>query len=245
MDFKTMKIVFFYTFFLIKSLVNGNVIFNEHGNKEEKGEKKLILESVLVFFVAITPFIYKLYDYLPETPGDTIHFFGISIGSNGFPDVSTYFWFLIGKIVPLYLLVFWFLTSKEWWYHIIIIPIAMYAFQLFEVLFGSDKNVDVENIWWLLPVCMTIIPFVYFIRVKLYDKYVHGIDLEAMEAELQELKEKPGLKETKTQADNLETEISQNDSFSEEINRKLSTGNIENMLRQLQHRLQDWLHLKF
>ncbi|MDA8686530.1 hypothetical protein N9L94_05910, partial [Robiginitalea sp.] len=27
-------------------------------------------------------------------------------------------------------------------------------------------------------------PFVYFIRIKIYDKYVHGIDLEAMDAEL-------------------------------------------------------------
>ncbi|WP_239530921.1 hypothetical protein [Muriicola jejuensis] len=37
---------------------------------------------------------------------------------------------------------------------------------------------------------MVVIPFVYFIRIKLYDKYVHGIDLEAMEAELQAFKEK-------------------------------------------------------
>ncbi len=37
---------------------------------------------------------------------------------------------------------------------------------------------------------MVVIPFVYFIRVKIYDKYVHGIDLEAMDAELQYYKNK-------------------------------------------------------
>ncbi len=50
--------------------------------------------------------------------------------------------------------------------------------------------VDTENVMWLLPICMVIIPFVYFVRVKLYDKYVHGIDLEAMDAELKLYKEK-------------------------------------------------------
>ena len=37
---------------------------------------------------------------------------------------------------------------------------------------------------------MLVIPFVYFIRVKIYDKYVHGIDLDAMDAELQYYKNK-------------------------------------------------------
>ena len=77
-----------------------------------------------------------------------------------------------------------------WWYHIILIPLCTYAFQIFEVLYYQDEYVDTENILWLLPICMIVIPFVYFIRVKLYDKYDHGIDLEAMEAELQTLKQK-------------------------------------------------------
>jgi hypothetical protein len=35
-----------------------------------------------------------------------------------------------------------------------------------------------------------IIPFVYFIRLKLFDKHVLGIDLEAMDRELKAYKEK-------------------------------------------------------
>ena len=41
---------------------------------------------------------------------------------------------------------------------------------------------------------MFITPVVYFIRLKLVDKYVHGIDLEAMDQELKILKEKEALK---------------------------------------------------
>lgn len=169
-------------------------------NNKRQVKKKIILESILVFFVAITPFLFKVYDYLPDgDPEATISFLGITIDSNGFNNVSAYIWFLTGKIIPLYLLVFWFLTSKDWWYHILLIPICMYAFQLFELVFSEDDNIDAENIFWLLPICMAIIPFVYFIRVKLYDKYVHGIDLEAMDAELKVLREKERLSQEKTQ----------------------------------------------
>ena len=41
---------------------------------------------------------------------------------------------------------------------------------------------------------MVVIPIVYFIRIKLVDKHVHGIDLEAMDTELQILKEKEELR---------------------------------------------------
>ena len=66
----------------------------------------------------------------------------------------------------------------------------MYAFQIFEVVYSQDELIDTRNILWLLPICMVVIPFVYFIRIKLFDKYVHGIDLEAMNAELEYYKSK-------------------------------------------------------
>lgn len=171
-------------------------------------KRKIIIESVFVFFIAIAPFLYKIYDFLPEEPEETISFLGITIGNGGFRDVSTFFWFLMSKIIPLYLMVFWFMTAKNWWYHIILIPIAMYAFQVFEVVFDSDDYVDTENIWWLLPILMVIIPIVYFIRIKLYDKYVHGIDLEAIDAELKSLKEKQQAMKEKEELKNSKKSIS-------------------------------------
>ena len=119
---------------------------------------------------------------------------GYTIGDNGFGSVNMYGWFLVQKIIPLYLLIIWFFTCKDWWYHIILIPIMMYAFQIFETLFSEDQFVDTENVLWLLPVCMVVIPIVYFIRIKLYDKHVHGIDLDAMDAELKMLQEKERLR---------------------------------------------------
>ncbi|WP_324027565.1 hypothetical protein QSV08_06335 [Maribacter sp. BPC-D8] len=213
--------------------------------KKTKAKKKIFLETLLVFFIAISPFLYKVYDYLPyDENGDAI-VLGFTLGNNGFPDTLTFLWYLTSKIVPLYLMIFWFLTSRNWWYHIILIPIAMYAFQFFEVFYDSDNMIDTDNIWWLIPVCMITIPFVYFIRIKLYDKHVHGIDLEAMEAELEELKAK-GLS---TKDDVSSIEATDEDgveipTLSEDINVKLSTGNLENIFKNVQNRIQGWLQLK-
>lgn len=216
-------------------------------NSKNSARRKIVVETLIVFFIAISPFLFKLYDYLPENPEATINFLGFEIDNGGFHSVSVYFWFLMSKIIPLYLLIFWFFTSKNWWYHILIIPIAMYAFQVFEVLFDSDDNIDTENIWWLLPICMLVVPFVYFIRIKLYDRYVNGIDLEAMEVELNELKAKRSKLQVQKKKD-LETQTPDTveyRSLSEWIDAKLSTNNLELIFRQFQNNLKNWMHLKF
>ncbi len=115
----------------------------------------------------------------------------------------------------------------------------MYAFQIFEVIYSEDKYVDSENILWLLPICMVIIPFVYFVRVKLYDKYVHGIDLEAMDAELEALKSKNDSNEVPASLDEKFDADLRNESISEELDRKLSTRNLEQAAKQFQIRLQN------
>ena len=221
--------------------------------KKSRVKKRMIFDSLVVLFIAMTPILYKIYDYLPvNDPNATVSFLGITIGSNGFADVSTYVWFLSVKIIPFLLLIIWFFSSRDWWYHIILIPIAMYAFQLFEAFYSENDYVDTENIWWLLPVCMVIVPIVYFIRIKLYDKYVHGIDLEAMDAELKSLnKFRTSKGDSETDVEQSITEPEDNEptigyqSFSEYLNSTLSTNNIERKFRQFQRNLKGWLHLKF
>jgi len=221
--------------------------------KKSKVKKRMIFDSLAVVFIAVTPFLYKIYDYLPvDDPNATVSFLGMTIGSNGFADVSTYVWFLSVKIIPFVLLLIWFFTSREWWYHILLIPIAMYAFQLFEAFYSEDDYVDTENIWWLLPVCMVVIPAVYFIRIKLYDKYVHGIDLEAMDAELKTFKNRhPEGNKPLTTDEELEDKSEEDDmpqfehqSFTDYLNSTFSTANIQRKFKQFQNNLKGWMHLK-
>ncbi|MEL6918732.1 MAG: hypothetical protein AAFO99_13495, partial [Bacteroidota bacterium] len=176
-----------------------------------------------------------------DDPEATISFLGITIGSNGFADVSTYIWFLSVKIIPFLLLIIWFFTSRDWWYHILLIPIAMYAFQLFEGLFDGDDYVDTENILWLLPICMVVIPFVYFVRVKLYDKHVHGIDLEAMDAELKALREKEALGKEKMEV--TEENIDTVDSIEEDLSANTSNKALDQMVKQFRHAMRSLLNL--
>ena len=158
--------------------------------KRKITRRRLWIESIVIFFIIASPFVFKAHDYFSKDPDATIQFLGFVIDSNGFNNINAFAWFFVSKFIPLYLLIIWFLTCKHWWYHILLIPICMYAFQLFEVIVSPDLNIDTKNVLWLLPICMVVIPFVYFIRVKIYDKYVHGIDLEAMDAELQYYKNK-------------------------------------------------------
>ena len=106
----------------------------------------------------------------------------------------------------------------------------MYAFQIFEVIYDDDMIIDTENVLWLLPICMIVIPFVYFIRIKLYDKYVHGIDLEAMEAELHAFKQK-----NKQSDSPLTDTIDQNTVETEaDLSEEVSKKTLSKLVRQLQ-----------
>jgi len=213
--------------------------------KKNTAKRKFLFDSVAVFFIAITPFLYKVYDYFPTTSSETtVSFLGLTIDSNGFADVSTHVWYLTIKIIPLALLLIWFFTSKDWWYHILLIPIAMYAFQLFENFFSEKDYIDTENIWWLIPICMVVIPFVYLIRIKLYDKYVNGIDLQAMEAELHSLKQKR-LKKQNIEIKKADLPKVDYRSLSEWLNQELSTAKLAQRFQKLKHSIVNMSLFKF
>ncbi|MGB5359456.1 MAG: hypothetical protein WBN27_05880 [Eudoraea sp.] len=208
-------------------------------DKSKKAKKRLYIESLAIFLIIVAPFIFKLYYYLPRDPEATINFLGMTIDKNGFADIYTYAWFLLGKLVPFYLLLIWFFTNKHWWYHILLVPICMYAFQILEVFYyHDDEIVDIENTLWILPVCMVVIPFVYFIRVKLYDKYVHGIDLDAMDAELQYYKDKERQENEKV---GVRTKVE--DQMEEDLSKKTPDNALKNTFKQLQHSLRSLFNM--
>ncbi|PWL39250.1 hypothetical protein DKG77_12235 [Flagellimonas aquimarina] len=162
--------------------------------KERKQiRNKLILEGILALVIAITPIVFYSYKYIPDGK-EKIDLLIFSLTSNGFGDAGTALYYYLTKLVPLVLLVFWFVTCKNWWYHTILIPISMYAFQLYSSFASDSSKVDENEILYIVAVTMVIVPIVYFIRIKLFDKHVHGIDLDSMNTELQILKEKEELR---------------------------------------------------
>ncbi|NER15613.1 hypothetical protein GWK10_00225 [Spongiivirga citrea] len=140
----------------------------------------------MALVIAISPYLFYLYESAP-TDSQVWNTYFFDIKTNVYASVNLMLWIWTGKVIPLILLIFWFFTCKHWWYHVILIPIAMYVFQLFS-LFNSENGIfDVVEIYYLIPIMMVIIPFVYLIRLKIFDKVVHGIDLKKLDEELERL----------------------------------------------------------
>ncbi|TAI48728.1 hypothetical protein [Flagellimonas allohymeniacidonis] len=174
---------------------------------KNKIRRKLVIEGLITLIIAITPIIHYCWKYMPSD-GTELNFLGITFSNNGFSDVSSAFYYYLLKITPLLLLVIWFATCKHWWYHAILIPIAMYSFQLFSVLTYESQIIDENEILYVIAVTMVVVPVVYFIRVKLVDKHVHGIDLDAMDTELQILKEKEELRKEREKLEQRQQTLS-------------------------------------
>lgn len=148
----------------------------------------LIKDTIIVIFIAISPYIFYIYKSFPDTP--VWETFLFTYESRYYDSVYIAMWTYMQKLVPFALLLIWFFTNKHWWYHIILVPIIMYAFQLFGTFSTETGVLDEVEIYYLFPIMMVIVPFVYWIRLRLFDKLVYGIDLKEIERELDEYKEK-------------------------------------------------------
>lgn len=130
---------------------------------------KRILNGLLIgTFIALTPYIYYSYESVPDTKiWDTFLF---TYDSNYYESVNMAAWALVGKFVPLCLLFLWFFTNRHWWYHALLVPIAMYIFQLFNVINDDLTFIDEYQLLYLVPIMAIVIPSIYLIRAKMFNK---------------------------------------------------------------------------
>lgn len=146
----------------------------------DKDKKSLIQGGLIVLVIAITPFIYYAYESFPvdSQTWETSYF----TFSTNYPSLNTYAWFLTGKIIPIILLLIWFFTCKHWWHWIILVPLSMYIFQMWGII-NQSRNIDEVELTYIIPLMMLVIPFVYLIRAKLFNK-MREDDLQSYEEEL-------------------------------------------------------------
>ena len=155
-------------------------MFSNKINYKSEGAS-LITGSIIALLIAISPYIFYLYGSFPSDEKVLETAFG-TIQSR--VDLNTAAWFFFGKLVPLYLLILWFFTCKNWWYHVLLIPISMYVFQLISVVNNDIRYIDEWEIYYTIPIMMIVIPLVYLVRIKIFDKVIHGIDLKKIDEEL-------------------------------------------------------------
>lgn len=130
--------------------------------------KKILSGSIVAIFIAMTPFLFYLYENVPEEKIWKTFLF--TYESNFYEDASIGIWILMMKIIPLSLMIVWFFTCKHWWYHAILVPIAMFIFQTVSALNDENQFMDELHIVYLLPVMAIVIPSIYLIRAKMFNK---------------------------------------------------------------------------
>ncbi|GAB5563293.1 MAG: hypothetical protein Wins2KO_03560 [Winogradskyella sp.] len=138
--------------------------------------------SLVATMVAATPFLFYLYEYVPdEQEWNTI--FG-TYKSEGYGSANVAFWVLSMKIIPLLLSLIWFFTCKHWWYHVLIIPITMFSFQCIGAINDDIVFMDEFQIIYLLPIMAIVFPSIYLIRARMFNKINdHDKTMEELEEE--------------------------------------------------------------
>ncbi|WP_417198685.1 hypothetical protein [Bizionia sp.] len=150
--------------------------------------KSVVIGTLIATFIAATPYLFYLYESVPDQKvWDTFLF---TYNSNYYGSVLTVAWTLTGKIIPLMLILIWFFTCRHWWYHVLIVPIAMYSFQIFTILNDDLSYVDSNQILYLIPIMAVVVPSIYLIRAKMFDK------LNTANKSLQELEDEFMIKPT-------------------------------------------------
>ncbi|WP_300436137.1 hypothetical protein [Christiangramia sp.] len=153
-------------------------------NKRWKGHqsKYLLTGSLIAISIAFSPYLFYLYEIFPSGPVWENSFF--SYESKYYENVLTAAWTYLGKLTPLFLLLIWFLTCKHWWYHVILVPIAMYSFQLvsafYEDVYLGINLMDTGQLIYLAPFFIIILSIVYLIRIKVFDR-IYGYDLSELD----------------------------------------------------------------
>ena len=144
--------------------------------------KFLLLGSFIALLIAFSPYLFYLYEIFPNGRVWETSFF--TYESKYYEDVLTAAWTFLGKLTPLFLLLIWFFTCKHWWYHSILIPVAMYTYQLviafYQDAYADQYIIDTDQLIYLAPFFIVILSIVYLIRIKIFDR-VYGIDLSEID----------------------------------------------------------------
>jgi hypothetical protein len=148
---------------------------------QDKGKRFTIGGGIVVLLIAISPYLFYLYESFPTTNVWETSFFTIETNYQSF---YLFAWFLTGKVIPLYLFLIWFFTCKHWWHWIILIPIAMYIFQTWGLI-NQSRDIDEVELIYMIPLMLILIPMVYLIRAKVFNK-MRGDNLREFEEELKQ-----------------------------------------------------------
>ncbi|TWO33036.1 hypothetical protein E1J38_009255 [Seonamhaeicola sediminis] len=140
----------------------------EERNYQVTDKNNLLLGSIIATIIAISPYLYYLHESVPDTKvWDTFLF---TYNSGYFGSANNAMYFVFSKAIPLLLIFIWFFTCRHWWYHTLLVPVTMYVYQIINVFNDDIKYVDEFELIYMIPVMAIIIPSVYLLRAKMFNK---------------------------------------------------------------------------
>jgi hypothetical protein len=141
-----------------------------------------IIGTFISMFIASTPLLFSFYESVPSSKIWSTFLF--TYDSNFWEDAQYGMWVFTGKIIPLTLILIWFFTNRHWWYHVLLVPIIMYTYQIIETYNIEKTSIDENQLIVLLPILAIIVPSIYLIRAKMFHK-INDADktLEELEEE--------------------------------------------------------------
>ena len=152
------------------------------GQSRRTDKRQLIGGSIIATFIAIVPYLFYLYESIPE--GKVWDTFLFTYTSDYYSDVNYVGWIFTGKAIPLLLLFIWFFTNRHWWYHVLIVPIAMYIYQIIGLFNDDYSYIDSYQLIYLIPIIAIVVPSIYLIRAKMFNKINDaGKSMEELEEE--------------------------------------------------------------
>src|SRR5690606_18827011 len=130
-------------------------------------KRNFITGSIIGTLIGASPFLFYLFESVPDEK--VWNTFLFTYHSGYYESAKIAMWMLTGKVIPLFFLVIWFFTCRHWWYHTLLVPITMYIYQIILAI-TQDAYLDEFQIIYLLPIMAIIIPSIYLIRAKVFNK---------------------------------------------------------------------------
>ena len=149
---------------------------------DSKLKRSAITGTLLAVIIASTPILFSLHESVPSQRYWSTFLFDYDSGL--WEDAQYAMWVFTSKLIPLLLLFIWFFTCRHWWYHAILVPMIMYVFQIVLTYNAEVKDIDQFQVIYLLPAMAIIIPSIYLIRAKMFNKINYADkSMEELEAE--------------------------------------------------------------
>ncbi|WP_422105538.1 hypothetical protein [Winogradskyella sp.] len=124
--------------------------------------------AISIILIA-TPFAYLIYHNSPE--GDSWNtVFGTIRAGEFWGDIYSFLYQIVNKAILIIFLSIWYFTNTKWWKFSLLIPIAIYLFQLASVFNDNYQYTETFEWYHSLPLTLPVLLLLLYQGVRTYNR---------------------------------------------------------------------------